>query len=265
MRKFSFERIIILCLFIIYSFCLLANTHLANHDTRSFSLGEIHALSEEGINPAYLSISSSKEIGICVFNRFSMKELNTSSLYLNYPNKRIDYGARISIFGYSDYQIIAIQNSFAKKIFRKLSLGVSFLYINESSLLKEKLEHSFSSHLSCLYIFNEQLHFSFLCENILNNLPGVNQNYYSGIKYRPYENLSFVLEGSYHHSRQLNLSAGFEYFILDQFIIRSAIQLNPKTPSLGIAYLFSKYKLDAGFSLHSVLGISSSISFSYYL
>ncbi|MCC8144960.1 MAG: hypothetical protein LIO93_00660 [Bacteroidales bacterium] len=244
---------------------LYPNYRLSSHDTQSLSLGEIHALNKETHNPAGLSFFKTMKAGLSVFNPFTMQELTTATIYFKHPNKRIDYGIRLSAFGYDDYKITALQSSFSKKLFPSFSIGVHFLYQKESSLLKENQENYFSSHLGCWYILNDRIQLAVLAENILSNNTINPFNCSLGSIYKPHADVSLFIEAGYTEKKNLSLSLGFEYYIVEQFIIRSGFQINPKTPSLGIGYLFHKWMLNAGFSFHSILGISSSIGISFHL
>jgi long-subunit fatty acid transport protein len=226
-------------------------------DVRSFSLGNVHALSDELLNPAGISFSEQKQAGISISNRFQMKELNTANLYLKYPNKRLDAGIQFSTFGYEDYRIIQSQVCFAKKLTSNLSLGVQLAYLNESSILEDNSQHYLTSGLGFYFLLNEQISLALLGENLLHTFDENRTKLYAGLKYKPSGNTVILLETSYDEENRFRFSVGLEYEILDRFIVRSGFQSNLKTPSFGIAYKWNKWTVETGFSLHSVLGINS--------
>jgi hypothetical protein len=232
---------------------------LNTSDVRSFSLGKIRALSEELLNPANISFSDGKEAGIYVFNQFQMKELNTSVLYLKYPNKRLDTGVKLSVFGYADYRIIQSQFSFAKKIFPNFAAGIHLIYLNESSLLEARSRHYLTSDVGFYFNLNEQVDLALLGENLLSTLDENQWNVSAGLKYKVAEHSTFLLETSSGKETHFNFSAGFEYEIMEQFILRAGFGSNPRIPSFGIAYQWNNWIIDAGFSIHSTLGVSSMI------
>lgn len=256
------RRSIYLTLLILFTQSISATDYLVSHDIRSFTLGDIHALSEELLNPAALSFSGTTEAGLTVFNRFNMKELNTASLYLKYPNRWLDGGSKLSVFGYKDYQIIYLQIALAKKVHSSLSLGIHFNYLNESSILKENREGYYSSHFGAWYVPCEKINLALLIENLLSSTNKNPVNGYLGIKYLPLESIFFLAEGKYLNQKHFSFSLGLEYLINKQFILRSGFQVNPELPSFGITYLFGRWNLSTGFSFHTILGINSSIGIS---
>jgi hypothetical protein len=234
-------------------------------DVRSFSLGKVRALSDELLNPANISFSSRKEGGISIFNRFRMKELNTATLYLKYPNQWLDAGVKLATFGYADYRIIQSQFGFAKKIFPDFAMGAYLCYFNESSILEPHPGHSLTSGLGFYFKLNEQIDLALLGENLLATSSENRLNVSAGLKYRATEHSLFLLEASSGKERPFGFSAGLEYEIFNQFIIRSGFCSNPGTPSFGIAYQWNQWIIDAGFSFHSALGTSSMIGIKFLI
>jgi hypothetical protein len=253
-----FKNLLIL-FFVFFSQTSLAVSELFFMDARSFALGNVHALSDELLNPASISFSEQRQTGISVLNRFQMKELNTANLYLKYPNKWLDAGIKFSTFGYEEYRFSQMQVSFAKKIVPNLSLGIQLAYLNESSILEENAPHSFTSGLAVYYRLNEGIDLTLLGENLLHTSDNNPVGGYAGMKYQPFENSVLLLEIVYGKEIPFNFSVGFEYEILNQFTLRAGFRSNPKTPSFGIAYQWNKWTVEAGFSFHSVLGVSSLI------
>jgi hypothetical protein len=242
-----------------------ASKELNTYDVRSFSLGKIRALSDELLNPATIPFSNRKEGGISIFNRFQMKELNTATLYLKYPNKWLDTGVKLSTFGYSDYRIIQSQFDFAKKIFPDFSVGIYLCYLNESSIMETHPGHYLTSGLGFYFHLNEQIDLALLGENLLYTSDENRLNISAGLKYKVAEHSLFLLEVSNGNERHFSFSAGFEYEIFNQFIVRSGFNSNPETPSFGIAYQWNKWIIDAGFSFHSSLGTSSMIGIKFLI
>jgi outer membrane receptor protein involved in Fe transport len=251
-----------------FVFCFqvsFAANHLFISDARAFSLGNIRSLSDELINPARISFSQQKEIGIAVLNHFQLSELNTANLYFKYPNQYLDAGVKFSTFGFEDYRISQIQFGFSKKIHSSFALGIHLTGLSEYSLHNENSRYFLSASIGFYYIVNEDLHFTGLAENCIETFDENKLLLSSGIKYLIAENSIFYLETQYEKENRFNFSLGFEYDILEQFNIRTGIQTNPKIPSLGITYKWEKWDIDAGFSFHSTLGISSMISVRFKL
>ncbi|MDH8701027.1 hypothetical protein M2138_000365 [Dysgonomonadaceae bacterium PH5-43] len=263
MKGFNLFKNILMCIFLLLSqYCFSVDDDLIIVDTRSFALGNIRSLSSV-INPANISFVDKSEIGTSVLNRFGIDELNTAYVYCNYPNNFIDCGVGLSTFGYEDYKVSSIRTSFAKKIISQFSIGINIMAVNKSSVFIEESVWDYYSHLGLNYTFSESFTAAMLAENLLTTETDNIINVYLGSKYVFNENISLLVEGSYRTKDKFDLSLGFEYYLLERFVISSGVNVKSKTPSFGITYIIKEWTLDAGFSLHNVLGLSSSIGVSY--
>lgn len=264
-KPFKKEAILVFVLFCHTVLQSLANIHLTDANPGSFALGSIQSVNEEWQNPAVMSFSDRSEVSISVFNRFSIKELNTASIYFKHPNKWLDNGVKLSRFGYSDYQIISFESAFSKKILQRVSLGTILTYTNKKSLLEEKNAHLINAHIGIYCELNKDIILALLINNVLDLGKKNHPNGYVGLKYKAYENSSLFIETGYNYDNNLLLSLGFEYILMDQFIIRSGIKIKPMIPSLGFGYSYHNWIVESGFSLHSNLGVSSIIGVKYLL
>lgn len=231
-------------------------------DIRALSLGQVCALSEV-LNPAYLPFSEQKQVGASVYNRFQMKELSTKSVFGTIPNRFIDAGFHLSVFGYEAYQQIQIQVGPAKKLSNKLAVGVAFSYRNENLILEEKNQSFLLADASVFWRINDSFEGAFVTQNLLHTRNRQQTFCFAGINYRPFSGARVLLESGFDFQKQWNLSAGLEYEIAGQFIVRGGFRNNPQMPSLGFAYFGLHWKVETAFLLHSVLGLSSGIGISY--
>ena len=256
-------KIIFFLFFSSFSCSAFAIGELISTDARSFALGNLHALSQSYINPAWYSFQTNSQLGISILNQFEMKELNTIHLYGNYPNKYLDAGLAFSHYGYEDYQINQIQTGISKKVLTGLSIGINFVYYQENSIWKEKANNQLSSDIGICYQLNESFELAFLADHILHTFPDKLWNIHGGMTYKAVEGCSLLLEANYGAAKRFNLSFGIEYELAELFNLRAGVQTATKTPSFGIAYQWHQWKIDTGFALHPVLGVSSIIGLSY--
>ena len=259
----SFVSLGVVLLFHSFFCTVFAIGELVSTDARSFALGNLHALSRSYINPAWHSFQSNSQLGISVLNQFEMKELNTIHVYGSHPNKYLDAGLAFSHYGYEDYQINQIQAGLSKKILSGLSIGINLAYYQENSIWEEKANNQLSSDIGICYQLNESLEFAFLADHILHTFPDRLWNVHGGISYKATEGCFLLAETSYGASKRFNLSIGLEYELAKQFTLRAGAHTATKTPSFGIAYQWKRWKIDTGFALHPVLGVSSIIGLNY--
>ncbi len=252
----------IISLFLTNPYSLFAFEVPSGTDTRSFALGNVHALSKELINPASISFETCGKGGIFVYNRFQMKELNTSGGYAILPNSVLDIGVKFSGYGYEDYHTWELRTCVSKKVTSGIALGSYFLYAGESLAGEEKNRSYIAAGIGLNIHTGEKFEFALLADNLINDLPEKSSLLHAGINYQIIRNWYFLLETVTNWNDFFNLSAGFEYLLSEQMTIRCGIRTHPKSPSFGMAYNWKKWSVDIGFSFHNTLGTSSSISLS---
>jgi len=233
-------------------------------DVRALSLGQLKALSQGLVNPAYLPFSERKQIGISVFNRFEMKELSTRSIYCLFPNRLLDMNIRLSVFGYDEYQLIEGQAGFAEKISSGFSIGTSVSYITEKSILKEQNQTYLLADLCFFWRINDAFEWALTTENLIHTQNPQPSFCFTGIKYQLAPTACVMLESGYDFQNSFSLSAGFEHEIVKELTVRGGFRNNLKTPSLGFAIRIEHWNVDTAFLFHPNLGVSGGIAATYY-
>jgi hypothetical protein len=253
-----------LFLFILFS---LSVVHAADRffpaGARSFALGNIRSLGEDRLNPAELSQTDERRIGLSVFNRFAMSELNTAEVYYHYPNRLLDAGFRFETFGYQDYRVSRLQGSFAKKIREGLSVGICLNYLKTRTRWEDGAQHGFSSGLGLYYRASERLDLALSGDNLLCTPGAAVWRWQAGGRYRISPLVAFFSEAGYDRETRFRLSGGIEYRIDEQLRIRSGYDTDSGQPAFGAGYAWKDCQVDVGFSLHTTLGMSSMIGVSY--
>jgi hypothetical protein len=264
MKGFSLHLKIQFFFVFLFSFQVLCATDgWLTTGVQSFALGNIRAVGNEWLNPAAVSFTEGKSIGLSVFNRFQMSELNTANLDFVYPNKRMDAGFRFSTFGYEDYRLTRLQGSFAKKIRSDLSVGIQLNYSTVRSRWDEDSQDGFSSGLGIYYRLNEQVSLALLGENLLCLSTPERWRWQAGLQYRASDPVVVFLETGYNREKIFRFSVGVDYALFERFHIRSGYDSDSGLPAFGLGYGWNRWQVDVGFSFHSVLGMSSMIGVRY--
>ena len=232
-------------------------------DIRTLSLGQMTALSQGLANPAYLPFSDRKQIGVSVLNRFEMKELNTGSVFALLPNRWLDLNFRLSVFGYDEYQLIEGQAGFAKKLSSQFAIGTSFGYITKNSILEERIRSYLLADLSFFWRINDAFEWALTTENLIHTQNSQPTFCFSGVKYQLLPTSCILLECGYGIQNSFHISAGFEYEIVKELMIRGGFRNNLQTPSLGFAFRMEQWSVDTAFLFHPTLGISGGIAVGY--
>jgi len=265
MKSYFFRGIKIALLFLFFSKFqfIYPFDEVKSVDIRTLSLGQMKSLSQGLTNPAYLPFIEQKQIGVSVFNRFEMKELNTRSVFGLIPNRLLDMSFHLSVFGYDEYQLIEGQVGFAKKLSPQFSVGTSVSYLSETSILAEKAQTHLQADVSFLWRMNDSFEWALTTENLIHTRNSQPVACFSGIKYQLISNAGVLLESGFDSSNGFYVSAGIEYEIVKQLMIRGGYRNNPQAPSLGFAYKLEHWNIETAFLFHPVLGLSSGIAVGY--
>ena len=255
---------------IVFLFLFISKFHVAYPfeetkfvDVRTLSLGQMKAMSQGLTNPAYIPFSGRKQIGISVFNRFEMSELNTRSIWCLFPNRLLNMSFHLSMFGYDEYQLIEGKAGFAKKLSQKFSIGTSVNYITKNSILEEKIQTYLHADISLFWLINDAIEWALTTENLIHTRNSQPVFCNTGIKYHLIPTTCILLETGYDFKNRFSVSAGFEYEIIKQLMVRGGFRNNPKAPSLGFAYKSEHWSVETAFLFHPALGVSSGISVGY--
>ncbi|GHU63061.1 hypothetical protein FACS1894123_05100 [Bacteroidia bacterium] len=228
-------------------------------DIRALSLGQVNSLSQELVNPAFLSFQEQRQIGLSVFNRFKMEELSTESVYAAFPNRLLNAGFKLSAYGYDDYQLLRGQMALSKKLTPHFSIGTNFILLHENSVMRDEAANDLRGDAGLFWQINESFDWAFCTENLLHTKKNVPTLYATGLNYRILSNCVFLMETESDFQNYLDFKFGIEYEIEKQFSIRGGFRSNPETPSLGFVYSLNSWKVETSFLLHPALGLSSGI------
>jgi len=232
-------------------------------DVRALSLGQVSALSQGLVNPAYLPFAECKQIGVSVFNRYEMKELITRSIFGLLPNRLLDLNFGLSAFGYDEYQLIEGRIGFAKKLSQRFSIGTSVSYLTQSSILEERNRTYLSADLSLFWRINEAFEWALTTENLIYTRNSQPTFCFTGVKYRLASTAFLLLESGYDFQNSFSVSAGLEYEIVKELTVRGGFRNKLQTPSLGFAYRMKHWNVETAFLFHPTLGVSGGIAVGY--
>jgi len=262
MKVYSFRgiRIVFLFLFIAVFQPSYPFEETKSVDVRALSLGQIKALSQGLANPSYLPFSERKHIGISVYNRFEMSELNTKSVYCLIPNRLLDMSFSLSAFGYDEYQLLEGRAGFAKKLSQDFSIGASVSYLSKNSILEENVQSYLHADIGFLWRINDSFEWALTTENLIHTKNSQPSYCFTGVKYQLIPTTNILLESGYDFQNQFSISAGFEYEIVRQLTVRGGYRSNPKMPSLGFAYNSEQWNVETAFLFHPTLGLCSGIA-----
>jgi hypothetical protein len=222
-------------------------------------------------NQAALTLLKNTEIAAFYKNNFGISELSLSALSVAAPTKAGVFGGSIAHFGFSEYSENKISITYAKRLWKRVSLSAQLCYnsfnftnayqnanaiTGEIGLLAELSENFYAG----AHVFNPTK--SSLALEAKEQLP---VRYKIGAAYKPFSLLLLCADLIYDSNNGISFCGGTEYYIVSQLCLRAGVSTNPELFTLGAGYIYRQIGFDIAYSYHNVLGNISCISVSYKL
>lgn len=244
------------------------------HNAASFALSGIDSRLPNGallINPAGMFTGHERGIGMNCLNVYGLSELSTSTVSFQYKLKRNEMESAMRFFGSSLFHETQLSIRTARLLYPWLKAGVRMNYFSRNSILMEQAEHFLSADIGLQFLLSSSISLSACLLNPIQTLA----------KSFSRREESILMFGIHHSepgkyvasvqlfsmsSRSLGLSAGFEYYLLSQLIIRTGVRLGEQfSYSFGMGLIRPRMIFDIGFEEHLVLGLSASVMIFYKL
>lgn len=200
--------------------------------------------------------------------RFLMAEgLNSFLVGAAYPHQQIGtIGLSLHYFGYGKYNEQKIGLSYARKLFKRFSIGAQFNYLG-TRIGEYGTAHSFTFELGILAKVTKHFHlaahtFSPARIELPNGdpLPSI---FKIGAAYIPSQKLRLTAEIEKDLLHPFNGRFGLEYHPIHILYIRAGVSTTPVMASFGLGLHMKGLKIDIATSYHTVLGFTPSLSVSY--
>lgn len=231
-------------------------------------LGQEDLLSANS-NISKLTSIDAFSVGIGAVNRFTLKELQNSSLVVATPLLHGHMALSISQYGFNLYRQNRFSIAYALAISPAFSMGLQLnyrkLYIDDG--LKKR--SSIYPNLALNYKINPGLELSFL----LTNITLENSSLYRamlwptaihiGVAYKINSKVRNYLESSLDLEFSMQFRYGLEYAVTDVLILRIGFASRPSSFSMGFSLLLKNFSLDIASAYDPFLGFSPAISILY--
>ncbi|MDR1584284.1 MAG: hypothetical protein LBS55_13710 [Prevotellaceae bacterium] len=221
-------------------------------------------------NQAALAYIENISAGLHYENRFAVKQFGTSAGTFILPALTGTVGFDIAHMNVEDYGETRIGVGYAKKLMKKLSLGVHFNYhllnfmsgypdfyafTGEIGLIAEPLDNLFIG----VHVFNPT--FAKLNSKDEDAIPVMLE---IGAGYKMGKKLMLTVEIEKDRYDDISPRFGMDYSMFKSMSFRSGISCNPIEVCFGVGWVaMKKLGLDFAFYHHETLGYSPQISLSY--
>ncbi len=195
--------------------------------------------------------------------------LNSFLFGAAYPHKTIGtIGLSVNYFGYGPYNEQKIGLSYARKLFKKMSIGAQFNYLGTRfGDGYYGAAHSFTFEIGILAKVTKHFHLAahaFSPARIeLPNGDALPSIFKLGVAYIPSDKVRITGEMEKDLENPFNGRFGVEYHPISILYIRAGVATTPLVASFGLGLNMKGLKIDMAASYHTVLGVSPSLSVSY--
>ncbi|BDS10229.1 PorV/PorQ family protein [Aureispira anguillae] len=193
--------------------------------------------------------------------------LNSFLFGLAYPHQSIGtIGLSVHYFGYGKYNEQKIGLSYARKLFKRVSIGAQFNYLG-TRIGEYGTAHSFTFELGILAKVTKHFHlaahtFSPVRIELPNGdaLPSI---FKLGVAYIPSSKLRLTAELEKDLEQPFNGRFGIEYHPINVLYVRAGVSTSPVMASFGLGLNMKGLKIDLATSYHTILGFTPGLSISY--
>lgn len=235
--------------------------------TPVYSSAQMTALRRNAASLAYLSSG-----GISLSHQFfhHQPEVKHVGLVIGYPIKRHFLGIALHQFSLPDaLQKFDVDFHFGKRFTPSIALAMTMLYsriqipnylFSQSYALKTQLSFRANSTM-CFGFFFQTPKFS---AGDMYSFDINSSNFGIGFHYAWYEFLGFASDLLYRMNEGFELRAGINYHVIPEvFAIRLGLKSDEFIPTTGFGLQWKKFALDIGTEIHTRLGLSPQLDFSY--
>jgi hypothetical protein len=211
-------------------------------------------------NPAVVSDLKKWQAGVFGEKRFGQKELGTSNFSIAVPNKWVDFGAAVSLFGFDKFNQQRFVLSAAKKLAPTLALGVQLNYLNTSIgeygnsgawVLGAGIYYQPISKIKVAFMLfnpNQQQ----LSNKVSDNVPTYAR---FGLSYKVNEKVDVLVESEQGLEQKTIFRSGIKYHLNKRIGFGVGASSQPVLLTFGATIQANKLAIDLAAQVHQVLGV----------
>lgn len=200
--------------------------------------------------------------------RFLAEGLNSFLFAGAYPHKKFGtFGLSVNYFGFQNYNEQKIGLAYARKLFKRMSLGVQVDYLG-TRIAEYGAAHSVTFELGILVKITDQ--FSLAAHTYspirikLPNQDFIPGNLKIGAAYQPSKSVLLTAEVEKGLDDNPFIGRfGIEYWPIEAFALRAGVSTDPVLASFGMGVRFKGLYIDIAANYHMLLGFTPTMSLSY--
>lgn len=257
-------------LFLLASFYMAGQNHAPSAaGAKGLGMGNVRTISTDATslfgNQAGLAHLTEMNAFVFGENRFLLPDVNQFSAGFALPTSSGSFGLALQYFGFEGYNEQKIGLAYARKLTKKLLIGVQMDYLNlripeYGNSGKVTFEIGVQAQISEKLMIGTHI-FSPITIN-WNETDIVPTVFAIGGRYEPSKKLTLSAEVEKDFEYPLNAKFGLDYQIIEPLSLRIGLNTFPIQNSFGIGLHLKKMTIDIASVFHPTLGVSSGISIS---
>lgn len=201
--------------------------------------------------------------------RYNLKELSTRAIIFLYPNKLGSFSALINQNGYSKSQTTKYGLSYSRSFGNNYAAFLQFNYISHH-ITGSHIGKGFYTSLGMLIKATESVQLGIYVQNPEQSRITYETEHFSlpsyfnvGLEWSAGSSIRVFSEIEKRLDYNPNYKVAVQFGLKERLFIRSGINGKPTQFTFGAGFILRQLQIDAGFSYHQQLGISSSVGISY--
>jgi hypothetical protein len=211
-------------------------------------------------NPAAVSDLKKWQAGVFGEKRFGQKELGTSNFSIAVPNKWVDFGSAVSLYGFDKFNQQRFVLSAAKKLAPTFSLGVQINYLNTNIgeygnagawVIGAGVFYQPVSKISVAFMLlnpNQQQ----LSNKVSDQVPTYAR---FGLSYKVNEKVNVLAEAEQALEQKTTYRSGIKYHVNKRISFAIGASSQPLLLTFGVSIQTNKLAIDFAAQVHQVLGV----------
>lgn len=220
------------------------------------------------INQASLAYQRRFWVGAHHENRFMLSELGSSMVGVVIPVKPGTFGLDVSHFGFSNFNTSRVGLGYGMYLGKRFTAGIGLAYALMQLPADYRNANAFTVEGGIHYMPTSKLTFGFYVFNptgstfddfgVLPTLMGM------GVTYNPSDKVMLVIQVDDDTQRSPAVRCGLEYRVMEHMALRIGYSAaSPEGLTAGIGFPIHNFDIDLSLTHHQVLGFTPSISVAY--
>lgn len=219
-------------------------------------------------NQASLAYQRRFWVGAHHENRFLLSELGSSMVGVVIPVKPGTFGLDVSHFGFSDFNTSRVGLGYGMYLGKRFTAGIGLAYALMQLPADYRNANAFTVEGGIHYMPTSKLTFGFYVFNptgsTFNDIGDLPTLMGMGVTYHPSDKVMLVIQVDDNTRRSPAVRCGLEYRVMERMALRLGYSAaNPEGITAGIGFPIQYFDIDMSLTHHQVLGFTPSLSVAY--